>query len=271
MDCMNAHGIIIMSSHFFDIEDAKVYGVDKAILLSNLRFWLTKNAANESSGHDGFYWTYNSSKAFERLFPYWSSNKIQKDLKALEKLGVIKSGNFNKSKYDRTKWYTIPLEFSFSQTDECNQPNEKHHSAKPLNEFSQKAQPIPDINTDIITDTKTLCASYDSLVENQFQILWQSYHNKKSKPDAVKAFKKFSRKYKADTLPQAVKSLISGIVGRLQANEIGISNILLASYLNKEKYNDECAVQPKKSDGSAASMKKMAESRALFNMDKNKK
>ena len=139
-------------SHFFDVEDAKKYGVDKAVLLSNLRFWLIKNAANESNGHDGFYWTYNSSKAFERLFPYWTSNKIQKDLKALENLGIIKSANYNKSKFDRTKWYTIPLEFTISQTAEGNQPNGVMDKSKPLNELSQTAEPIPDVNTDITTD-----------------------------------------------------------------------------------------------------------------------
>jgi hypothetical protein len=140
------------TSHFFDIEDAKKYGVDKAVLLSNLRFWLIKNAANESNGHDGYYWTYNSTKAFERLFPYWTSNKIQKDLKALEKLGVIKSGNYNRAGFDRTKWFTIPLEFPISQTAECNQPNGVIVSAKPLNGLSRSAEPIPDINTDITTD-----------------------------------------------------------------------------------------------------------------------
>ena len=73
-----------MTCHAFNIEDAKQYGVDSAIILHNLRFWLDHNKANGSHINDGYVWTYNSARAFSELFPYWSSNKIQKLLKKLE-------------------------------------------------------------------------------------------------------------------------------------------------------------------------------------------
>ena len=137
-----------MASHLFEVEDAKKYGVDKAIILSNLRFWLDKNKANKSNVFDGYYWTYNSAKAFSELFPYWSANKIQKTLKQMEMEGLIKSGCYNNSGYDRKKWYTT--------SDYLIQPNGSIDSADQLSRISQMAQPIADSKPDSKPDTKDL-------------------------------------------------------------------------------------------------------------------
>ena len=31
--------------HHFDVQEAVIYGVEKAVMLNNFRFWLTKNRA----------------------------------------------------------------------------------------------------------------------------------------------------------------------------------------------------------------------------------
>jgi len=129
--------------HSFDPKDAIKYGVEKAVIIQNLRWWLTKNAANQKHNHDGFYWTYNSGRAFKILFPYYSERKIHRLFSQLEKEGVLKSGNFNKSGYDRTKWYTIPLEFSSVTIDECNNQNCQMDSSKGSNGFDRSVEPIP--------------------------------------------------------------------------------------------------------------------------------
>lgn len=135
-----------MSCHAFNIEDAKKYGVDAAIIIHNIRFWIDHNKANSKHIHDGYVWTYNSARAFSDLFPYWSGNKIQKLLKKLENDGVIITGNYNKSPYDKTKWYTLP-EYNL-------QLDGLEASANRLNHESQNAEPIPDINKHVITDVK---------------------------------------------------------------------------------------------------------------------
>jgi len=130
-----------MTCHSFNTSEAEKHGVDAAIIIYNIRFWLNHNKANRTHINDGYVWTYNSARAFAELFPYWSSNKIQKTLRKLESEGVIITGNYNKAKYDKTKWYSLPEFFVGSKSDP---------SAKRLNGSSQKAQPIPDINTDVI-------------------------------------------------------------------------------------------------------------------------
>lgn len=151
-----------MKVHSFYIEEAEKHGVEKAVILYNLRFWLEKNRANKANEHDGYYWTFNSAKAFAELFPYFGQRKIARLLQQLEDENVILSGCYNKRKYDRTKWYSLP-EFKVENDKKytcnaCNQSFVKSDKAicekclKGLSEVSKgivkTIQPIPDINTD---------------------------------------------------------------------------------------------------------------------------
>lgn len=96
-----------MATHQFDTEIAEIYGVNAAILLNNIAFWVQKNAANDVNFFEGRYWTYNSVSAFSKLFPYLSKSQITTALKKLEGEGIIQTGNFNQSAYDRTTWYAF--------------------------------------------------------------------------------------------------------------------------------------------------------------------
>lgn len=142
--------------HAFSVEDAKTYGIEKAILLYNMRFWLNKNVANDSNIHDGYYWTFNTAKAFAKLFPYMNEKSISRWLLELEKDGVIMSSkDYNKHKYDKTKWYTIPSEYAISQNEDSIYQNEQSKSQidTRMSQFatsnSHVEQPIPYINTDV--------------------------------------------------------------------------------------------------------------------------
>lgn len=156
-----------MTVHSFTVADAQLYGVEKATILFNLRFWLDKNKANNRHYYDGYVWTYNSAKAFHDLFPYLSPQKIARLLRDLEEDGVILSGSYNKAGYDRTKWYTIVQEY-------------KLHCSDLKNGMFSSEQPIPDINTDSKPDTNLSSADdhaqdvldiYHSVIE-QHQPNW---------------------------------------------------------------------------------------------------
>jgi hypothetical protein len=88
----------------FNTEHAEKYGVPEAIIIRNLMYWVAKNKANAVNEYDGDTYTYNSVKAFNELFPFWSERQISRILKSLQEQNVIKCGNYNKAKYDRTKW-----------------------------------------------------------------------------------------------------------------------------------------------------------------------
>ena len=105
--------------HSFDPVDAEKYGILEAILLANIRWWTAKNEANNRHYHNGRYWTYNSAKAFAKLFPYASQQQIQRALKSLEAARMIVVGNYNSNPYDHTKWYAI--DDYFDRSDLINQ------------------------------------------------------------------------------------------------------------------------------------------------------
>lgn len=160
-------------NHSFNVELAIKYGIEEAILIENFAFWIKKNAANNKNYINGEYWTYNSAKALEELFPYMNLKKVQRTLLRLEQLKIFKSGNFNKKTYDRTKWYCIidpeiksmyQLNYTvqddekaldkMSNEEKCDL-TEKPWTKCPMdwdkmsNGYTQNVQPIPDINTDI--------------------------------------------------------------------------------------------------------------------------
>ena len=122
-----------MSNHTFNPEIACAVGVSAAVIYQNILFWTEKNAANNRHKHEGAYWTYNSISAFEQLFPYLSAKQIRTALGALENAGLIISGSFNKSGYDRTKWYC--------PTGQVDLP----HRA---NGLAPEGEPIPDNKPD---------------------------------------------------------------------------------------------------------------------------
>lgn len=134
--------------HHFDVELATKYGMLEAIILNNLEFWTARNEANGQHHHDGYYWTYNSTKALAELFPYVSQRQIQHALKHLRELGIIQTGNYNKSAYDRTLWYAFTdLGLSIMQKREMEEDENG-------NGFTPQVQPIPDIKPDSKTDRK---------------------------------------------------------------------------------------------------------------------
>lgn len=93
--------------HRFNVQFAKDYGIEEAVMIDNLYYWIAKNVANEKHKHDGRYWTYNSVNAFSKLFPYMNEKKIYRVLKNLENLKFIVIGNYFESKYNRTSWYSF--------------------------------------------------------------------------------------------------------------------------------------------------------------------
>lgn len=137
--------------HSFDIEEAQKYGVNSAVILHNLRFWIAKNKANDKHFYDGQYWTYNSVKAFAELFPYLSEKQIRSSLDKLEELQVIKSGEYNSAAHDRTKWYCllvqldlpcrangVALEGKTVNTD--SKPNNKQDKDITIDDFLKKCK-----------------------------------------------------------------------------------------------------------------------------------
>ena len=82
---------------------AKEIGLNEAIMLQQMHYWLIKS----SHEFEGVKWFYKTLEDWQTEFPFWSTMTIRRTLTNLEKQKVIRIGNFNKKKFDKTKWYTI--------------------------------------------------------------------------------------------------------------------------------------------------------------------
>jgi len=104
-----------MSNIFYNLEPkvintelACLIGLNEAIVLQQLHYWIEKNKATNTNFHDGRYWTYGTVQQYrDRDFRFWSFETVKRTIARLVSQGLIISGNYNKMKLDQTKWYAI--------------------------------------------------------------------------------------------------------------------------------------------------------------------
>lgn len=135
--------------HQMSVELAEKYGVNEALVIHHLAFWIAHNKANETNFYDGRYWTFNSRKAFAEQFSYLSKDQMRRILKKLTDKGFLLTGNYNTNNYDKTLWYSFSdsaieelekvgygnyanSEWQKTHIDVANLPNGSGNSAKPI-------------------------------------------------------------------------------------------------------------------------------------------
>ncbi|MCR0868977.1 DnaD domain protein [Staphylococcus aureus] len=82
---------------------AELIGLNEAIILQQMHYWLN----NSKHKYDGKTWIFNSYPEWQKQFPFWSLITIKRTIYSLEKQNLLLIGNYNKAKFDKTKWYTI--------------------------------------------------------------------------------------------------------------------------------------------------------------------
>ena len=97
-------------NHSFDVNVACKIGLEKAILIQHIGYWLIKNKANHTCYKDGSYWTYTSSEALAEIFPYLNSRSIRRYMTELERDGYLKSAQFKKQNFWHIKYYALTNE-----------------------------------------------------------------------------------------------------------------------------------------------------------------
>lgn len=176
----------------FDTEVALDVGINAAVLYKNIQYWCEFNKTNDKNFHDGYYWTYNSTKAFSQQFKYLSAKQVRTALDVLEEKGYIKVGNFNQLGGDRTKWYTdLKAENkAFAPEGKWKCPEGQMEMPQRANGNAQEGKAIPNINTDIESDINTNpLISPEEKLNLLFACFWKVYPKKANKKDAFKAFK----------------------------------------------------------------------------------
>lgn len=140
----------------FEISDAQKYGVDEAIFIQNLRFWILKNKASGKHEYNGKTWTYNSAQSFAKLFPFWTNRQVERITKSLKDKNIVTTGNYNSSHYDRTLWYAFCDENLFLNGVVANTQSQNSIYANAEIKKHDQVNLYQIVNTDINTDTNTV-------------------------------------------------------------------------------------------------------------------
>jgi len=219
--------------HSFDTEIARLYGVNEAIILNNIAFWVAKNEANKHNCFDGRYWTFNSAKAYSELFPYMSARTIQRVIKHLEDENLIMTGNFNADPRNRTNFYTLTdfgKEVTANWQVALRQIDVMQNDKVATSIFNNNTDSNTDINN---TDINTPPISPVEALFNQF---WQAYPRKASKKDAFKAFKAIKDIEKL--LPDILSDIEIKRKSESWTKDKGQFIPYPATYLRGERWND---------------------------------
>ena len=82
------------------------YGLEEAVFLDAIMFWYRTNRGDNRNFYDRRWWTYNSVKAYEEIFPWWNAGQLRRIIARCREKGTLLSGNYNEDQRDRTAWYT---------------------------------------------------------------------------------------------------------------------------------------------------------------------
>jgi len=134
---MNNNDNSCLQMHSFNKNIAKKCGILSAVIYNHIEFWIQKNEADEKHFYDGKYWTYFTLNGIQKIFDYVTVKQIRLAIDKLIKADLIETGNYNKTPYDRTLWYSLKTKIDLPKKE---------------NGILQKGTPIPDILTDILTD-----------------------------------------------------------------------------------------------------------------------
>jgi hypothetical protein len=130
------------------------FGRCGALLIQQVHFWCVTHPA----GKDGEAWCYNTYETWAEQTGY-SVRQVKYTVKMLVEQGVLRTGNFNKSRYDRTLWYRLEyktMEQLLEAASSTVQPLPSPKCNGCTIESAAIARPIPEMNTEMNTHSRSL-------------------------------------------------------------------------------------------------------------------
>ena len=155
---------------------------DKAIILQQIDYWLE----HSNNIRDGYKWVYNSVADWQKQFLWISPSTLTRKLKSLEDQGLLITGNYNKRKFDKTKWYRIDYD-EFNKIEKAFSQNDQTIMSFWVNGVSQNditnTREYTDNNTDIINSNKF---DYNEFIEWFNELADKNFRNVETNRQYIK-------------------------------------------------------------------------------------
>ncbi len=192
-------------------ELAVAIGLNKAIVIQQIHYWVRINQRADKNFREGYYWTFNTYEAWREQFPFWSISTLKRIFLELEDEDLIVTSNYNRLAIDRTKWYRVNYEV-LAQSVKLIQSasgNGTLDGSKPKAGRLNLTQPLPEIKTEITTENRVIDIWIEAL---------ESLKEKVSKPNF--------RTWLKDIVPLSFDG---------EAFVVGAKSPFVAEYLNRNQ------------------------------------
>lgn len=97
-------------------------GVYESMVLQQVHYWL--NPRFNKHCFEGKLWVYNTLKQWHTQFPFFSEKTLRRTFENLESQNLLIVGYFNKTGWNRTKWYSLNYEVLASFTNSSENPGD---------------------------------------------------------------------------------------------------------------------------------------------------
>ena len=174
-------------------------GLNEAIVLRQVYYWIEHYEAENKNFRDGKYWVYNSIKQWRSdNFPFMSEKTIERAFGSLKKKGLILVGDYSTDRMKRPNWYTINDE-AFDNLIEkilgdgsCSEEKGRNQNEDNLDSSTECLNGISQ-NDCIGTDTKSECYIINNNINNtNSEITNRDYSSENTDMDTSEKEKPFS-------------------------------------------------------------------------------
>lgn len=190
---------------------AEKIGLNEAIVIQQLHYWIMQNKRQNKNFYDDRYWTFNSFPKWQsEAFYFWSLRTLNRIFKNLEEKGILLVGNYNKKGYDRTKWYSIDYKVlnsmccnnSSCQNGIMDNDNLASSSCQSgIMDNDNLARPIPDTTQRLNTETTYISTTQSSaVVDTNTEFIESKTHLK-----LTKNMKKIAQSWEKERLSKSIE------------------------------------------------------------------
>lgn len=171
------------------MELAQRYGLDEAVLLHSIVYWVLKNQAEGRHFHQGRYWTYASRKGLAAMYPLWSESQIKRMLTKLRESGALLVGDFNEDRRLRTSWYAPSDAVLALYGEESIVQNRPMHCPKSTSALDENGQCLYKEYKKLQQEEPPKVPQGTDVLFDRF---WNAYPKKKGKESARRAWRKLA-------------------------------------------------------------------------------
>lgn len=215
-------------------ELAVAIGLNEAIIIQQIHYWCSESRSGVE--HNGRTWIYNTYEQWKEQFPFFSESTIKRALKSLHNQGLVEVEQLNKSKHDRTNFYSI--NYDLINQISMNSSN----GSKWSHPQGQNGLISTETTTETTTENKTLSSSGDdaAAIESAFEAFWRAGMRKVGKQKARGIFKRKLKESKQQP-HEFGAMLINDIKARIELQQMGFDKLHPERYLSNQRWEDEYA------------------------------